>query len=137
MVEVDTRCGTIILADRVARRGIAIAAAIFGDDARIERALDLDLPREMAIEEMVGIGRDHPFGQVERLDEEEPPEIARRKLAVRLLIHRRCQRDVEQDEPRDTVWMVDRHAMREAPDAIMPDHDEPVYTDPGDRRSVV
>src|SRR3546814_15413336 len=81
MVEVDTRCGTIILADRVARRGIAIAAAIFGDDARIERALDLDLPSEMAIEEMVGIGRDHPFGQVDRLDEEEPPEIARRKLA--------------------------------------------------------
>src|SRR3546814_6713560 len=73
----------------------------------------------MAIEEMVGIGRDHPFGQVERLDEEEPPEIARRKLAVRLRIHRRCRRDVEQDEPRDTVWMVERHAMRDARAAIM------------------
>src|SRR3546814_1121492 len=80
----------------------------------------------MAIEEMVGIGRDHPFGQVERLDEEEPPEIARRKLAVRLRIHRRCRRDVEQDEPRDTVWMVERHAMRDARAAIMRDNVEPV-----------
>src|SRR3546814_17221654 len=99
MVEVDTRCGTIILADRAARRGIAIAAAIFGDDARIERALDLDLPREMAIAEMVGIGRDHPFGQVERLDEEEPPEIASRTIAVRFLIKRPCRPAVETDNP--------------------------------------
>ena len=65
MFKIDARRGAIIFADRMARRGVAIAAAILGDDARIERAFDLDLPGKMTVEEMVGVGRDHPFGQVE------------------------------------------------------------------------
>jgi len=76
------------------RRWAPATAPIFGSDPRIERSLDLALARTVVIEKMVGVGRDHPFGQVERLDQEKPPEIACCELAVRLRAHRRGGRDV-------------------------------------------
>ena len=80
----------------------------------------------MLAQEVFGVGVDQPLGQVEGLDQEEPPEIAGGELLVGAGVHRGRGRDVEHGQALDRIGVVQRHAVRDPAAAVVADHGEAV-----------
>ena len=71
--EVDRRPGAVVLAGGVNRRGVAEAALVLGHRLGVEVGPGAPAA-EHPVEEVLGLGADHPLGQPVRLDQEEPVE---------------------------------------------------------------
>ena len=78
----------------------------------------------MLAQEIFRIGVDQPLGQVVRLDQEEPPEIAGGEFLVGPGVHRGRGRDVEHGQTLDGVRVVQRHAVGHPAAAVVADHGE-------------
>src|ERR1700761_8113615 len=137
VLQVDIGGGTIVLAGPLAHGRVAIATAIFLHDPGLYRTVCLHLMREVRLEKVIGISSDHPLRKIERLNKEEPPEIACSEGHVGACIHGRRGRDVEDRDPLEYVRVVKRHAMEHPSSAIMPDGRKALVAEPAHHLDLV
>src|ERR1022692_4977552 len=98
MIEIDARCRAVILAGRVNGRRVGETAFVLGERARIEMLQSGRPAAELATKVIRWIGADQAFGKIERLDQEEPVVIRRRKSLVGVRKHQPRRRNIENDQ---------------------------------------
>src|SRR5436190_6053371 len=126
--EVDRFGRAVILAARVNRRRIAKASPVFGKRLGRERLQARVAGSHVALDVEIWIGADEGLRNRFGPQQEEPVVIGLGELAGYACIHFASGNDVEHSELRHRSRVVESHAMRDPPSAVVTDDEERFMT---------
>src|SRR6516162_4725510 len=123
--EVNRSGRTIILADGVNRIGLAKGAKVFmkhgGTYPVGQRVCELASaePQQSTLEKIFSAVLDHGFGKWRWLNEQKPVIKNCREFLRDALIQQMCRHNIQNDELRESLGVIESQTMRRAPTPVM------------------